>query len=568
MRNKFTHLFLAVFLLTACSEPSLSDTKGAGGVRYGGEFRFMSSEKVTSIFPAASTDIYSQRLVNQVFESLLKIDQSGTRVIPSLAESFTVSSDARQFTFQIRKGVFFHDDPCFPDEEGREVTADDVKYSLEFACSGLPENDISNLLINRIKGAKQFHAETQQALNKKGVSGIQVVNKHTLVIELVEPFVDFDKALSHSGLGIFPREAYKKYGHEILRHPVGTGPFSLETWTGSKITLIRNPHYWKKDDFGNQLPFLERVIMTYANNKRSELLAFRKAEIDLVLRIPVEEIENILGTLQEAQAGLNVKHKVDSKSSMSLTYFGFAQGSAPFSDIRVRKAFNLALDRNELVNNWLGGEGYPSLNGFVPPMEGYTHNRVKGFPFDVPQARKLLAQAGFPDGRNFPVLNLYLNGAEGTSIHRLASGVIDQLKKNLNVDVKIHICSIRERETAIKNGKALFWRTGWIADYPDPENFLSLFYNDNAAPGGFSNPFKYSSKQFDAYYEAACKEKNPRVRNALMVKCDQTIIDDAAVMPLVNEDFITMINSRIKNFETNSMEILDFSNIFIKEPRK
>ena len=562
-------LILIGFLLCvyACSEGTSENLVASGGAVYGGELRLMSSEQIVSLFPLSSGDVYEQRITNQIFETLLKIDEGGTKVIPSLAESFTISSDAKTYKFKIRKKVFFHADDCFSDSKGREVVASDIQFCMQFACSGLPQNTIGNLLINKIKGAKKFHDATTKSMKGQQVSGIKVINDHTLEITLDESFVGFDKMLTHSNLGIFAPEAFEKYGKEIFKHPVGTGPFKISFWDNKGLELARNPTYWKKDQYGNKLPFLDKVILTYSKTKKDELLAFRKGQIDLILEIPADEIENTLGTLKEAQAGKNIKHRVDSKSSVSVNFFGLATGVKPFNDVKVRKAFNIALDRNALVINWLKGEGYPMLNGFVPPGSSYPTNKVQGFEFDAVKAKTLLAEAGYPGGIGFPVLELYINTQQGSSTFELAKGLQKQLKENLNVDVKIKLCSLQEREKAIKNGKALIWKTGWVADYPDASNFLDLFYSGENSVYK-SNPFQYTNPTFNALLDKAMKEKDNEKRLDLLVKCDQIIIDEAVVMPIFNDDFITMVNAKVRNFKTNSMEILDFSTIFIKEPKR
>jgi peptide/nickel transport system substrate-binding protein len=562
-------LLLGLFLLNSCGEKTEKQRVAVGGPRYGGEFRFMSSEKIFDLLPANATDVYNQRVTNQIFETLLKIDTKDYSVQPLLAESFIVSPDQKEYTFTIRKGVFFHDDACFSGNQGREFTAEDVKFSLEFACSGLAENESSGLLISRIQGAKEFNAKTKKSLGNHHVSGIKVLNSQTVSIELVDVCVTFDKILTHSNLAIFPQEAYEKYGKKLGKHPVGTGPFKMKTWNNDKIELVRNDTYWRKDIHGNQLPFLDKIIMTYSSDKKAELLAFRAQQIDLVTELPVEEIDNVLGSLEEAQAGKNVKHRMDAVSSLSLTYFGFRHDAAPFSDVKVRKAFNIALNRDDLVEDWMHGEGYAMQNGFVPPMEGYDSEKVKGYKQNVAQAQALLAQAGYPNGKNFPTVTLYVNAKEGSVIHELAKGVQAQLKANLNVDIQILVCTIEEREAAIKAGKALMWSSGWVADYPDAENFLDLFYGKNTQSSVSAvSLMKYRSQQFDELFKASLKEKDPKKRNDLLVKCDQLIIDDAVVMPLMNDDFFTMIHSKFREFSSNSMEVLDFSTIFIKEPKK
>lgn len=556
-----------VLLIASCSNPDedLANKKAVGGARYGGEFRFMSPEKVSSLLPLQAIDIYSQRITTQMYDQLLRLDPSGKNVIPSIAESYTVSKDGKTYTFKIRKGVFFHDDDCFGGD-GREMTADDVKFTFDMACSGLKINEVSWLLTERIQGAAAFNKATKTTFKEGGVSGIKAIDNHTLTITLNQPFAGFDKILAYSGFGIFPREAYDTYGEDLATHPVGSGPFILEENTGEKLTLKRNPNYWRKDEFGNQLPFLGRIVMTYATNKKSELLAFRKQEIDLVMEIPAEEVENVLGSLAEAQAGKTVKHKVDSKQSFSMTFIGFAHKHPIFQNLNVRKAFNLALDRKELVNNELMGEGYPILNGVIPNSEFFDASQVKGYTPDVAKAKSLLAEAGFADGKGFPAITLYVNGKKDSDRHRLAKGVSKQLKEKLNVTIIVKLVSIEERNKVVSNGTAAMWVSGWIADYPDGESFMSLFYGGNIQDNAkFINPFKYKSTTFDELYDAANREMDTDKRHDLLVKCDQTIIDDAVVMPIISDDFITMINSRIRNFETNSLENLDFSTIFIKE---
>lgn len=571
MRTYITFLLISfTLLISSCGsdDADTSNLKAVAGKIYGGEFKFMSSEKIETIFPLSVTDVFASRIVAQLYEPLLRIDVNTMDIKPGIAESFTVSQDARVFTFKIRKGVYFHDDECFG-SKGRELTAQDVKYSLDMACSGLDVNIVSYHLVDKITGAKEFNKNSKKSLPKGGVSGIKVVNANTIEIVLNEPFVGFDKVLAQHSLSVFPKEAFEMYGKEMKKHPVGTGPFMLETFDNDKIVLKRNPKYWRKDEFGNQLPFLAKVVMTYAKNKKSELLAFQKRDIDIVLEIPVEDIENVFGSLEDAQNGKNVKHKVETESSLKMSYVAFACNSKEFQDERVRKAFNLAVDRQLIVDNALQGEGYAALNGFVPPFENYPGEKVKGHEFNPQLAQALLAEAGYANGKNFPVLDIYVSTKEGSGTHKSIKSVVAQLKANLNVDIKVKLCTLQERGEAIVSGKAKMWRGGWVADYPDPENFLCLFYggniNNNSATG--INDFKFNNKDFDLLYEKSLKELNNERRNELMISCDQLLVDHAAVMPILTDDFIVMVNVRIKDFKTNALQSLDFSEIFIKEQK-
>ena len=564
MFKKFLLLATGALLLFACQDDNKNDEDAIiakGGVRYGGEFRFMSSEKVTNLFPLMTTDVYANRVASQIFEGLLKIDVSSTEVVPSIAKSFEISEDSKVFTFELRDDVYFQDDACFENGKGRVVTAGDFKYSLEYACSKDPLNNLSWLLKGKVKGGEAyFNGEADE------VVGITVETPTKLKIELATPFSGFQKVLTHTGLSVFPKEAIEKYGEEIGSHPVGTGPFKLESLEEDKIILKRNHNYWDKDDFGNELPFLDQITMTYSKDKTDELLSFRAEKIDLVLDIPVEEVENVLGTLREAQAGENVKHKVDSKSSMSIGYYGFAHESEIFSKKEVRQAFNMSVDREAIIETWLEGEGWAAKDGFVPKMKGYPSSTIDGHKYSPEKAQALMASVGYPNGKGFPEVDLYVNGLEGSGTHKLAKAVAFSIKQNLNVIINVKLCSIGERDEALRNGEAIFWRTGWVADYPDPENFLNLFYGGNVNTDDVTvNPFKYTNPEFDKLFEKANAETDDKKRMEMLAQCDQMIIDDAVVMPLITDDFVTMVNLKVRKFTTNEMEQLDFSRIFIKE---
>lgn len=245
-----------------------------------------------------------------------------------------------------------------------------------------------------------------------------------------------------------------------------------------------------------------------------------------------------------------------------------SQQNPVLKDVLVRKAINHAIDREGLVNHTLQGEGYPVSNGFIPNTEFFPASRVKGPDFNVNKANALLAKAGYANGNGFPALVIYVSGNKDAANHLLAKGISRQLKENLGIVTTVELVSFEKRNEYVKSGKASLWVSGWIADYPDGESFLSIFYGKYANLNSeFMNPFKYRNAKFDDLYVRLNKELDPKKRTDIMVECDQQIVDDAVVIPLVNDDFITMINSRVRNFKTNSLENLDFSSIFIKEPK-
>ncbi len=563
---------ITALLLSSCgdSEQSTEDLSAKGGKQYGGEFTFMSHEKIGVLIPLFVGDVYNSRVTSQIYDPIMVYDPNTESVVPGVAESFTKSTDSKIYTFKIRKGITFHEDECFGGKT-ENLTAHDVKYTLDLACSGLKKNQVGHIFKMRIVGAEEFSKQTKdkKTIPTSGVSGIKVIDDQTLQITLLNPSPGFEVILTNPSLGIVSRKAFKYYGDKIEKHAIGSGPFMLESANEDKVTMTRNPNYWKKDEFGNQLPFLGSVVVKYAKNKKSELLAFGKAQTDLVLEIPVEHIENILGSLKEAQEGKNIKHKVDGEASMSMSYVAMACESEEFKDVRVRKAFNLAIDRNAIIDTWLEGEGWPAENGFAPKMPNYDNSAVTGHSYNVPKAKALMNAAGHSNGANFPTLDFYVNSKEGSGVHKMCLAIQKQLKDNININLKIKLCSLDERKKAIASGDAKIWRAGWVADYPDPENFLALFYGGNMGENLYQvNPFHFKSSKFDKLFEAASHEEDAAKREKLYQQCDQIVIDEAAVIPILTDDHVVMINARVRNFKASALESLNLTSVYIKMPLK
>lgn len=552
------------FILIACGNKDTKNTDEItlinGGRTYGGELVFSSSEPINDLFPLAAAQQQVILVSSQIYETLLNIDQKTLEVIPGIASSFSVNEAGDVYTFTIRKGIMFHDDECFGGK-GRELTPEDVKFSLDFACSGNPLNE-DNVLIEKIKGAVDYQANSQKSLPKGGVSGIKVKGD-AVEITLAKPYIGFEALLVRHNIIIFPKEAYEKYGKDIVKHPVGTGPFKLDKFDKSGIRLIRNDNYWQKDAFGNQLPYLAAISVKYFTEKKAEMLAFRNKEIDLLLDIPADEIENVLGSLQDAVEGKNLKHKVESSHSLSIDYIGFNTASGVFSSKEVREAFMYAVNPSEIIEKYIGGDGYSPVNGFVPAIEG-AYNEMNTPSSNPEKARKLLAQAGYPNGQGFPETTIYVNGMQGSKNHALITGYVETLKRELNIDLKIKICSITEREEAINNGTAKIWRSGWVADYPSPVSFLDLFYANDKT----SNKFNYNNAEFNKNFELSLVEKDASKRGYLYIKAQSEIVKDAVVVPLLVNNMLFMVNARVKGITANPLEEVLFKQAFIKEPRE
>jgi peptide/nickel transport system substrate-binding protein len=578
MVKKLVSVVVLAALMASCGGGKKKDEivirEGKGGVNLGGIFKVNEVENFKNLFPLSINDIYSHHIASQMYQGLLKFDQKTLEVVPCLAETFEANADATVFTFKLRKGVKFHNDACFEGGEGREVKASDFKYCFDRLCTASGDNKLYWLFKDKVKGANEhYEASAKGAAPQGGVSGVRVVDDHTLEIDLNFSFSAFPKIIAHAGCWVYPKEAYEKYKDDMRTKVVGTGPFIIKTLKeGEMVLLERNPNYWEVDQHGNQLPYLEGVKFTFHSEKKTELMEFRKKNLDMVWKLPVEEIPSVLGTMDEAKQGGNVEFELQMVDALSIQFYAFLSTSEVFKDKRVRQAFNYGIDRNKLVEFTLMGEGTPALNGFVPPYGEYPSSSVVGYDFDLDKARRLMSEAGFPNGRGFPEVTLQLNSG-GTTNELLAEAIQGMLKENLGVNIKLDVIPQNQLIENFESGKSQFWRSAWVGDYPDPENFLNLFYGKNVpsdpSAKSYINFTRYVSPAFDSTFQMAMRTVDEKARLALFAKCDQILIDDAPVMPIYYDNYIRLVQTNVRGLDINAMEYRDFSRVyFVKEEKK
>lgn len=571
--RRVIYLLLLTGLFNSCGVNDKTTgelTKANGNVYYGGTFRMNEIEDFRNLYPLSITEETSQHIAHQVYEGLIKLSQSDLTVLPCLAESWEKNEDATVWIFHLRKGVKFHDDSCFEEGKGREVVANDFKYCFEKLCKASPENQQFNASFkDRVLGASQYYQSTQ---NKHplpgGVSGIKVLDDYTLQITLEHPFAGFLNVLSTSGCMIYPKEAFDKYGPSQLKTTcVGTGPFRIKNFKeGELITLERNPDYWAEDEYGNQLPYLDGLKFTFFKEKKVELMEFKKRNLDMMYRLPIEMIPNILGELDNAREG-NFPFEIQIVPAMSVFYFGFQHQSNIFNKKEVRLAFNYAIDRERIVDYTLQGEGVPAMYGIVPPsFKGYEVKRLNGYAFDVEKAKNYLAAAGYPNGKGFPKLTLQINSGGNDRNIQIAEITEKMLEKNLNIDIDIVILPFTDHLERLETGQSQFWRSSWNADYPDPSAFLILLYGkgvpDKLSDKSYLNSVRYKSPVFDSLFEAAAHETNEKKRYELYRQADQQAINDGAIMPLFYDESYRLIQPNVKNFPANAMEYRDLSKVY------
>lgn len=526
-------------------------------------------EDFRSLFPTEISELSGFHIASQIFEGLVKYNQNDLSVMPALAERWEQLDSSTRFVFHLRQGVVFHNNACFaPDGKGRTVTATDIKYCFDRLCTpSLRNKQFQNTFADRVVGANDCYAKQTTT-----VSGVSVVNDSTLEIRLTHPIPGFLNILATSGCWIYPKEAVDKYGDDINDHNVGTGPFLQSVLKKSEtVVLDRNPNYWMVDDWGNRLPYLDKLQFRFIKDKRAEILAFNSHELDMVYRLPVEMSKDIMGDLESAKNRPN-GFVLQASPSLAITYYGFLTQQAPFDNAKVRQAFCYAINRDQIAGKILQGDVDAANYGMVPPcMAGYDSKAVVGFTFDPDKAKQLLAEGGYPGGKNFPEITLQINSGGGDRNILTAEYVANQLKEVLNITVKIETVPFGQNLEAVESGKVKFWRTSWYADYPDPETFLTTLYGGHV-PASLSeksslNTVRYVSARFDSLFNAAVLESNPAKRSALFQQADQQAMNDAAILPIYYEQNDRLVNKDVRGFGVNQMEFRDFTHVwFYTEP--
>lgn len=525
---------LLVLLLGSCGSNSRSSSNSEEEDQ--NIFRLNLSAPVSSLDPAFADNQANTWAAVQLYNGLLRLRDDGT-LEADLASSWTGSSDGMVYTFHLRRDVWFHPDPAFADPTGRRMTADDVVYSFR-------------RLLDPVLGADGFWVFNGVFDPEKGIVAL---NDSVLEIRLNQPFEPFLSRLSMPYCSVVAREAVERYGAGFRQHPVGTGPFRLSRWEeGEKLLLVRNERYFRQDERGQKLPYLDGVQFTFLSAKGTEFLQFRNGALDFVSDLDAAFLDEVLdgdGELQKAYSGQMVLHR---GPYLNTEYLGInleaVQGNV-LGDVRIRQALNYGTDRERMIAFQRKGKGRPALGGMVPAaLWSKGLGATYGYPFDPEKAAALLAQAGYPGGRNMPPITLrtndqYLDLCVFLQAQWQELGIPVQVE---NMDGKIL------RETMVQ-GQTAFFRASWIADYPDPESYLALFYSAYDAPPNYT---RFQSKAFDQWYEAAVRETDQSRRMQLYRQMDSLVMTVAPVIPLYYDEVLVLTSPKVEGLSINPMNLL------------
>ncbi len=539
LRTGFYYTTLIAFLLSSCNHHQKNRNI----------FHYNEQSGIATLDPAFAKNQSIMWAVHQIYNTLIQTDDS-LHLIPSLAKSWNISNDNLVYTFHLRNDVYFQDNDAFPNGKGRKMTAQDVVYSFHRI---IDVNTASS-------GAWIFNSHVDS------LHPFTAIDDTTFQLKLVAPFHPILGILSMQYCSVVPKEVVVKYGKDFRRHPCGTGPFQFVAWEeGQALIFKRNPYYFEKDSAGNRLPYLDGVNITFLENKATEFLEFQQGRLDFVNDIDASFKDEVLTKTGKLKKEWQGKIILQTHPYLNIEYLGILNDTSlsivknsPLKDIRVRQAINYGFNRRKMILYVRNSIGIPAESGFVPEgLPSFDSSAVVGYRYDPARALQLLKEAGYPNGIGLPVIKL-----ETIPVYaEFASYIANELQQvGIRIQVETVQKSLLLEETA--KSDALFFRGSWIADYPDAENYLSVFYGKNPAPPNYT---RYKNTQFDKLYEKSLIEKSDSLRYKIYQQADQLMINDAPVVPLWYDMVIHLVHPYVKNFIPNSLNLLELREVKIVE---
>jgi len=507
-----------------CGKGNFSEASRAGA-----ELVFVNPSAVspTSLDPARIQDSPTRVLMQNVYEGLVRYGEN-SEIQPALAESWEIEDGGKSYVFKIRENAKFHN--------GQDVTAEDVKWSLERASNPKLGSPTATGYLNDIIGFAEVAAGKATEL-----AGVEVVDRKTVRIRIDANRPYFLGKLSYNPACVLPKGVAGETEIASIEQAIGTGPFRLE-----KIVPDQSITFSAFEDYHSGAPAIAKMSVPIIVDGTTRLNKFRAGESDVIFL----EQQDIPAILKDPEFAPKLKRS----PSPGVFYLGLNQVAyKPFADVRVRKAFALAIDRQRVAETNLG---LPLANNFVPPGIPGHREGMNGFPYDPEQARRLLAEAGFPNGKGLPPLEITYRDSRADS-KLLAVSAATDLKKNLGVPVQSRALEWRtllER----RNAKQLpFYVGSWFADYLDPQNFLSILLMSDAD----QNNDGYRNETFDRLCRQADVELDPETRISLYQQAEDVLIADVARIPVYYPQDSYLVSDRFEGVRVNAFQLMDSSKV-------
>ena len=481
------------------------------------ELVILNGAEPQSLDPAIVTGQPDGRAAGALFEGLMRFDPHTGDPIPGIAERYDLSPDGLTYTFHLRTNALW--------SNGEPITAEDFVWSWRRALAPETAADYAGQLFF-IRNAEEFCTSQTNAATGRRYTGedvaVQATNSHTLVVELVAPTPFFPDLCAFRTLAVVPRRAIEKYGDRWVRAPdtAFSGPFTLAAWrVNDRIRLAKNPHYWNAAEVR-----LNTVDLLPQNDPNFCLNTFLRGDADLIFdkrRVPAELIDVLSRT--------NYMHRFE---VLATFFYRYNVTRPPFNDPRVRKALGMVVDRQRIVERITrGGEKFgthftpPGLRGYAPP---------EGLAYDPVAARKLLTDAGFPEGKGFPLFRYLMPNTVQSA--QIAVELREMWQKELGIRMEIQQLEwkVYLHEQGATNYDVSY--SSWIGDYNDPNTFLDMFMSKNG-----NNRTGWSNARYDELMREGNSQVDPKKRAELLRQAETILAhDDVPVVSIFFEKGINL----------------------------
>ena len=530
--NKALPIYSLIFIFTFLV--SCKDTKKVNNDHL--VFRYNEHKNIGSLDPAFAKDNADIWAIHQLFNGLVQMDDS-LHVKPSIAKNWTLSDNGLSYNFVLKNNIYFHKHKLFGKDSTRLVTASDFEYSF-------------NRLLD-----KNIASSGQWIFNK--VDTFKAINDTIFNITLKQPFPAFLGLLTMKYCSVVPKEITEYYGSDFRSNPIGTGPFKFKRWEENiKLVFRKNENYFETTKDGQKLPHLEAVAITFLPDKQSEFMQFIQGNLDFLNSLDASYQDEILTTNGELRDKYINTININRGPYLNTEYLAFYMDSDlnEIQSKQIREAINYGFDRKKMMTYLRNGIGIAANGGFIPKgLPGYNANI--GYTYQPVKAKKLIAEYKAQNNNRTPEVTItttsnYLNFCEYIQRELIKIGL------NIKVDV-IPASTLKEGKA---NGKLDLFRASWVADYPDAQNYLSLFYSENFAPNG-PNYTHFSNTDFDKWYNQAFNTTEASERTKLYTKMDSLVIKNAPIVPLYYDEVIRFTQKNVIGLGNNPINLLELKHV-------
>jgi ABC-type transport system substrate-binding protein len=499
-------------------------------------FRYNEHKNISSLDPAFSKDNADIWAVNQLFNGLVQMD-STMSISPAIASSWDISDKGMVYTFNLREDVYFHPHKLFGKSNTRTVNASDFVYSFD-----------------RLK-SPQLASPGSWVL--KNVKSYKAIDGNHFQITLKKPFPAFLGLLTMKYCSVVPKEITSHYGADFRSNPIGTGPYKFKRWEENiKLIFRKNNRYFEFNSKGERLPYLEAISITFLADKQSEFLQFIQGNIDFISGLDASYKDDILSADGNLNTTYTAAVKMLRAPYLNTEYLGFNLDSqkSEYQNQLLRQAVNYGFDREKMMTYLRNGIGIPGTGGFIPKgLPG--HQKRSGYTYQPNKARKLLEIYKSESGNQTPELIL-----STTANYLSFCEFIQRELQTIGLKISIEVMPPSSLKTAKSNGKLDLFRASWVADYPDAQNYLSLFYSKHFAPNG-PNYTHFKNPEFDSWYEKAMQETDTDSRIILYKKMDSLVIKKAPVVVLFYDEVIRFTLANVNGLGINPTNLLEVKNV-------